>query len=244
MTRNLKAIGLALMAAFALSAVAASAASAQVGQLTAPEPVTLTGTEIAGKVNALTSPLGSVTCPGSTYTGHAVLTHSQTTEGKKHELIKTPVSEVTVTPKYIECRAHIPILGTRPVTVLMTGCDFDIEAGETTGGEHTYAATAQLTCPPNVEPHVEIFKAGSEHTVGNRVCTITFAEQYVTGAHLKHTTLPNDDIDLEGTFTGIKEKHEGTLCGTGEGTASLDINVTIKGHNALGEDIPVTVTDK
>ncbi len=45
MIRNLKALGLTLAAVFAMSAIAASAASAQQGTLTSDGPVTLYGTE-------------------------------------------------------------------------------------------------------------------------------------------------------------------------------------------------------
>jgi hypothetical protein len=275
MIRNLKALGLALVAVFALSALAVSAASAQEqGELTSDGPVTLTGTETGTPINDnfFRNSLGAkITCAGSTYTGHKVLTTKETEEGKKHQLLKTGDKEATVTPHYAKlCQTHIPILGTRPTTVTTNGCDFNIKVGTTTPAgnkEGTYGATASVKCPVDKAIVVHIYKAGSvNHPVGDAICTITIGEkasepgkphtgalvnQNLTGIHLTHTTAGGaDDFDMSGLVTGIHEEHFGTLCGGTEAEeqtrndAELNIDVTVKGHpeGGVGET-GVTITE-
>jgi hypothetical protein len=130
MIRNPKALGLALVAVFAMSAMATSAASAQQGELTSKpvEGVTLIGSETgeAGS-NALTAFGLRIECPQSTYTGHK---YSET----PHTLIPNGATTVTLTPDYKEenhnCRSFP---GNFPMTVSMNGCDYVLHFGETTG---------------------------------------------------------------------------------------------------------------
>ncbi|MGC1851173.1 MAG: hypothetical protein WA687_01890 [Solirubrobacterales bacterium] len=258
MIRNLKTLGLALVAVFAFGALAASVASAQQGTLTSTGPVTLTGEDTEPTVinkNALTQgALGRVECPHSKYTGHAVLTHAQTTAGSKHGLISVPATTATITPHYnTKCHAIIPILGTRPATVTMNGCDYVAHIGQTTGGANTYGVTFDLVCPPGKVIEVHVYKTGSvTHPDADAVCTFKIGSEHggkpvnqgLVGAHLTHTLPPADDIDLSGEILGIHDTHEGTLCGSGtSNTNKLDIDVTIKGHNNLGANTDVTVTD-
>ncbi|MGC1852035.1 MAG: hypothetical protein WA687_06310 [Solirubrobacterales bacterium] len=249
MIRNLKTLGLALVAVFAFSALAASAASAQnQGTLTSTGPVTLTGNETGTLfANALTGPLGDVTCPGSTYTGHAVLTHAQTTAGTKHGLITVPATTVTITPFYAtKCQAHIPIFGTRPATVTMNGCDYEFHLGVTTGGGETYGVTADLKCPTGKLAEVHIYKTGSvTHPDADSVCTIKFGEtnnQGIAGAHVVNTA--GGTLGINGKAENIHTESTGSLCGTSTSeTADLDVDVTIKGDNSLGEPTAISVTD-
>src|ERR1044072_3755126 len=87
MIRNLKAPGLALMAVFALTAMAASTASAQQGTLTSDGPVTLIGTETGEPNDNSISMFGTtIRCPGSTHTAH----HSN---GSPHTTIRAKCLE-------------------------------------------------------------------------------------------------------------------------------------------------------
>lgn len=256
MTRNFKVLGLALVAIFALSALAASAASAQ-GKLTSDGPVTLKGTETganptAGEVydNALISPvLGVVTCPGSTYTGHAKRTHTETTLGEGHTTITSGSTTATITPHYAKvCNAKVPVLGNRPVTVTMNGCDYLFHLGATTGGGETYGVTADVICPPGKVIEVHIYKAASAHLDADAICTVKVGEannQGRTGLHATNTPAANpDDIDISGTVTGIHTDTSGTLCGTNTSTnSSLAVDITVKGYTAGGAETGVTVTD-
>jgi long-subunit fatty acid transport protein len=88
MTRNFKALGLALVAAFAMSAVVASAASA--AEFHAEKaPVTLTGSQHAGE-DVFTTDAGTVSCEEATYTGSQATVTALT---------------ASATPKYSGCHA-------------------------------------------------------------------------------------------------------------------------------------------
>ncbi len=243
MTRNLKALGLALMAAFAMSAVAASAASAQTnGKLTADGPVTLTGVQTGEELaNSLTAFGDILVCKGSTYTGHRVISQETTEKdpGKEHELIEPGESTATITPHYKDCTQPGT---TRHVVVDMNGCDYVFHVGETTGGEHTYGVTADVVCPPNQKIKVTVWNQATSILL----CEITVgAQNGLKGAHLKHTTSPADDIDLEGKFEGVHAQKHG-LCLFGATstttTAQLHVDVTITGHDIFGDPTPVTIT--
>lgn len=237
MIRNLKTLGLALMAVFALGAVAASAASAQ-GVLTSEsgKAVTLKGTETGSLLaNSLTGPLGSVTCKGSSYTGHEVNSTTNRVPNKS--------STATITPKYnqSECKAHIPVLGTRPATVTMNGCDYVFHIGGTTEG--TYGVTADVVCPENNVIEVEIYKPETAHVEANLLCRIEVGDEFekkpvnqkIAGAHLTNQDAAVDDINLTGSFQNIHTTNSGSLCGTGTSqTADLDVDVTITGEDEAG----------
>ncbi|HET8862739.1 MAG TPA: hypothetical protein VFM94_05775, partial [Solirubrobacterales bacterium] len=81
MIRNLKVLGLSLVAVFALGAVMASGAMAQNGLLTADGPFYLTGTDEATG-NALTYPGEEpLVCPGSHYKGEKEKSSAPLTSG-------------------------------------------------------------------------------------------------------------------------------------------------------------------
>jgi hypothetical protein len=94
MIRNLKVLGLALVAVLAMSAVVASAAMAQNGLITSDGPVTLTGSETGANTNFWDAFGLQLTCPGSTTVGHKVGTS---------EPIPSGSSEITATPNYKNC---------------------------------------------------------------------------------------------------------------------------------------------
>ena len=136
MTRILKALGLALVAVFALSAVAASTASAQQGTLTSDGPVTLTATETGVGQNWFEAFAAKIECPGSTFTGHKVAT-------TPHTPISSGATEATLTPIWKETVGGAPQLqsaGPRPhgdnrhERLRLRGR----KLGGTTGGEITY----------------------------------------------------------------------------------------------------------
>jgi hypothetical protein len=259
MIRNLKVLGLALVAAFALTALTASIASAQ-GKLTSDGLVTLTGSETGSPNptnpgtpeefyhNGLTGPFGAVTCNGSTYTGHAVLTHAETTAGKKHALIASGSTTATITPHYAtKCFAHIPVLGTRPATVTMNGCDYVFTIGQTTGGTNTYGLSADVKCPAGKVIEVHIYKKDSiNHLDNDVICTIKVGEvnnSDITGAHLTNTPASND-IDIVGAAENVHTENTGSVCGNGTSeTADLDVDATVKGHSGAGAETAVSITD-
>lgn len=240
MIRNLKALGLALVAVFAMSAMAASAASAQ-GSLSSDGPVTLVGEETPG-ANVLTGPLGEVACPKSKYTGHKY-------DATPHELIpKEGATTATITPHYATvCSAKIPILGSRPATVTMNGCDYVFHVGATTGeAAGTYGVTADVVCPsPEAEIEVHIYqKTSTQHLDSESICTIKVPGKNNAGLTGAHLTNGEGDINLTGSFENVYTTNEGSLCGNGESeTADLDVDVTIGGEKEGGGETAVSITD-
>ncbi|MGC1851093.1 MAG: hypothetical protein WA687_01490 [Solirubrobacterales bacterium] len=238
MNRTLKVLVVALVTLGALSTIGASAAWGQKqGILTSASPVALKGEETGELLqNASTSTLGSFTCPGSIYAGHKY-------NVTPHTWIPIGATTATITPSYAsECKAHIPILGTRPGTVTMNGCDYVGHIGETTGGENTYGLTVDVVCPEGKQIEREIFKSGSvTHAAADRICTTKIKPQTgLKGAHVK-TTTETDDIDMEGTIEGIHEESSGTLCGsTTSATGKLDIDLTVTGEASPGAGVTVS----
>ncbi|MEX2081372.1 MAG: hypothetical protein WEC33_07120 [Dehalococcoidia bacterium] len=236
MIRNLKALGLAMAAAFAFSAIAASGASAQQGVLTSDGPVTLTATENKEGLNALTSFEGKTECPGSTYTGHKF-------DVTPHELIPNQATTATLTPHYkqADCISEDAGGTVRSSTVHMNGCDYVFHLGETTGGEHTYGVTADVVCPK--DKHIQVtVHTDQEHGPFTRVCTVTVGPQTgLKGAHVT-TDTANHDLDIKGTFTDIAVTKSG-LCGHAEeAKGEFHIDATVTGHNAEGKATGITVT--
>lgn len=103
MTRNLKALGLVLLAALAINASAASAAEFH-SEGTETE---LAGT-LEGSQEIITS-LGTMKCATGTYTG---------------KMSGSTASTLTVAPTYKNCS-----IGTSPVEVEMNGCEYQFHAG-------------------------------------------------------------------------------------------------------------------
>jgi len=235
MTRNLKALGLALVAVFAMSAMTASGASAQQGHLTADGPVTLDATEFGEpQDNGLTSYGGATRCKQVNYTGHKI-------NATPHELIPSGATEVTLTPHYAECSAESGE-STFPTTVEMTSCDYNLILGETTEGEvDTYGVDADIECDvPGDEIHVTQF-AGTSH--GFRVCSITIPEQTNLVSHVDVTDKTNGHLLINGTFTGIDSTRSG-LCGAAETTeGQFHINATVEGTDAVGLPTDVSLSD-
>jgi hypothetical protein len=242
---NLKALGLALVAVFAMNALAASAASAQTqGFATSTGPFTISATETGAKgsgSNAFTAFSTKIECFGSTYVGHKV--------GSTAELIPSGSKEATITPNYNEkeCRAFVP--EELDATVEPNNCDFVLHVGETTEKAGTYGVSADVVCPAGKMIHVSVWPLGTkEHLSTNRLCTYMIPEQKgLKGAHLTNTGGFPDDIDVTGTFTNIFVKREGLCLLDGKGKETkegkFDIDVTAKGTTASGVNTGLTISD-
>jgi hypothetical protein len=252
MIRNLKVLGLALMAVFALSAVVAAAASAQQGKITSDGPVTLIGDETgAATANALLVAFGSeIMCPGSTLTGHKVLTLAETEAGKKHELIPNLSTTATITPHYKNCHTFIP--ATKTMTVTMNGCDYVLHVGVTTAplNTGTYSLTADIVCPVGKVIEVHVYNS-TDHTK-EVLCTLKVTPAVgltgEAGQPMPHVTnTAGGHFDITGTFAGIVVHREGVCLLDGKGAetknATFRVDQTVTGKNSLGGVTAVSVTD-
>jgi hypothetical protein len=183
MIRNLKALGLALVAVFAMSAFVASAASAAQGTLTTfPEGSTAIATaeQIGEHEITLTDhPVGGgffgFKCKKATFTGTAG--------------VKTGAVSVHAHPVYSECS----FFG-QPIAVTTTGCDYVLKVGESTpGGWHVIT---DVVCSAG---SVLRFVSGTcEFTIGAQT-GLTTSE--VTNSGGSGTAM---DLLLHTNITGIK----------------------------------------
>jgi hypothetical protein len=133
--RNIKILGLMLAAMFAMSAVAATTASAD--EFTAETyPVTLTGSNEPESSDVFTTTAGPVTCKKAKYVG--------TTTG--------PSTSITIAPSYEECTGF-----GFPAVVTVNGCHyvFNIVGGTSTNGD------VDLVCPAGNQMTVVAAVAGT-----------------------------------------------------------------------------------
>jgi hypothetical protein len=128
MIRNLKTLGLALVAVLAMSVVVASAASAS-SYTGSAYPTTGTGSNTSGK-ETFTTPGGTVQCDS----------HFEGT-------LSAASSTLTVTPKYTNCVAF----GFLNATVEFKGCDYLFHAGASQGGG-VYKNSVDIVCPAGSGP--------------------------------------------------------------------------------------------
>ena len=162
MNRNYKAIGLALVAMFALGAFVAQGASAS--------PLTIEGIangtvfvkgDQGGGEHEFKSAAGTVKCKEAEFPGSGTVK-----EGK--------VEELTVTPTYKSCTAF----GFATAHVKMNGCTYTFTTPTSLGsGKVTWNGASQLhlVCPS--EKVIEI----TPTSFGVSVCTLTIAAQTPTG---------------------------------------------------------------
>jgi len=234
MYRNLKALGLALVAVFAMSAIAASAAQAQPTLTSEVSPVTLTGSgggyESGEKLHAFGQ---SVECEGSTF--HTALTATPATE---------IVAEATYGP---ECRTAVQHL---PATVTMNGCTYRFYNLKFVAAGH-YDATVDIVCPPEKVIEVHIYATHTTHTEKKSLCTLTVPPQKeLEKATITTTTTPGrsfGDLKIEGTIKKIHviQHRNSILCPAGETTLEGEETVpgvTVEGRTSggLGNDIDIS----
>jgi hypothetical protein len=183
MTRNLKALGLALVAVFAMSAFAASAASAAEFH-SEGEGTTVEASQVATHVFKTTA--GEITCSTATFKG---------TQATK------TASSITVTPTYPKGTCHIIIFGTVSAEVNMNGCEYKLYS----------SGSADVLCPAGKKAIVTA--AGCTVEVGAQTGkkTVKYANNgshiditaELTGLSYNHTGFTcGTGSGTNGTYTG------------------------------------------
>ena len=210
MTRNLKALGLALVAIFAMSAIASSAAQATPGIFTWTAGTTkLTAEQDAvGGLQKFTTSNGNVEC--NEVHGEATVAGTESAEVTAQN-IKYQNSGSA------ECNGPF---GTHP-KIEFNSCDYLFTAGETIG------TTGMETTG---QAHIKCATAGQQIVINASVCTIKVAEQTPTGGHVifKTITGTKNHVTIEATVTGITYTASGLCTGGNNGTYTG--NVTVKGY--------------
>lgn len=234
MMRNLKALGLGVVAVLAMGALLASSALSSDANYTGGHftndasdgHVFLTGTEAGTHRTALHYLGQSITCTGITYSG----TVDQATE-----------TEVTIEANYPECWSGEPTHPGAPnATVHMNGCDYLFTVRQTNAS--TKHSPVHLKCPKD-----------KKATVITPNCTITFGEQEIKTAVVYKTIVENNKhaITAEITATEIKlEKHGlceflspfGTGPHSGANGGTLTGSVTLTGKDTLNNFVNITAT--
>jgi hypothetical protein len=221
MSSKIKALGLTLAAVFAISAVAAQAASAVTHTFTSDqENVVLTGAQEEGKANELILATSGefVKCNEANYHGTATL----------------PATTVTVHPIYNECFSGLaPNPG--EVVVDTEGCNYDL-TGETVEDPKTgkFHAPVHVECETGKEIHVTVEGA----------CTLNIPKQTPTTGGVTYETTVNPitekkDVTVQATASGIHYNAEGPLCfliaeeGTGT-DGNFTSSITVEGFEDLG----------
>ena len=194
MTHKLKILGLALVAVFAMSAVASSGASAEItspglftANVGANEQATIDGEQEG--INLFTTNGLAVTCGTVTLTGHPVKTKAAPDADVVEANTKGPSStDVTLTTKFGPNNCHVVVAGlTKTVTVTENGCAFVLDAKKTdTKAVTSTHALTTIECPVNKKIEVHVYStAGTE--VGT---TCTFDME----ANATNTTLPGIEL--------------------------------------------------
>jgi hypothetical protein len=221
MIRNLKALGLALVAVFAMSAVAASGAQAA-HFAWAEGTTTLNGSAEAnaGGIQKFTTSVGTFECNS--------VTASASVSGLTSETVTTNSITYNNSGSADECPAS---LGTAHIS--MNGCNYKFHAGATVGESTTETSgTVDVICPTNP---IEINVSG--------LCLVKVGSQTGLGPVIYKTIAGSPStVTIEPKVTNITWTSSG-LCGThGDSKGTYTGNVIVKGENELAEQTAVSVT--
>jgi hypothetical protein len=220
MTRNLKALGLTLVAVFAMSAIAASAAQAVPTLTSEVSPVTLEASGGGLGSGQQFKVFGSsVECESSHF--HSPLT-------------TTPATEITIEPEYgPECRTATGLED----TVTMNGCDYLFHNLQKVAVGH-YNATVDIKCPEGKVIEVHIYATHTTHAEKKALCTLTIPAQ----TNLEKATVTTKttsgsnfgDLIIEGTIGNIHvvQHRNSILCPAGTETNTAE-EIIPSGEHAI-----------
>jgi len=205
MTRNLKALVLALVASLALSAAIASTASAEPAVFTAAvgaEVLVETIGEQIGTDTFVVAGLPAMTCT-------TVKEHSFPEEGGVHK--KGPSApNSTITPEYAGC--HIVLLGiTKPLTITLNGCTYTTTATKNTSG-FAFSVDVSINCPENKQIELHVYN-NAAHT--ETLCTFDIGPQAINN-QIQLTNEGGSPDDVVGHMNATINAHNtktGGVCG-------------------------------
>ncbi len=223
MIRNLKALGIVLGAVFALSAAAASSASAVDTLTTSVSPAVVTGlgTDTLFRVTkADGGTIFSVKCATTKYAGTVAKS------GTKEVTLFATAFGTKANPNSSKCESSLG-----EITVDMNGCDY-VLTGETISEDKKAVgkdARVWITCP-----------IGKAITVTAPAgCTLTVSEQTLTEGGVVYTNGEEEvggkkikDVTIDGTETGI----------TFSSTAACQLVGIPKEGNNIDENGTITAT--
>ena len=211
MIRNLKVMGLALAAVFALSAVAASAASAEPALFTAEVGAGETAKVHGGQTEAF----------GDTFTvnGNPLSCEVAEVSGKAGTAGPSSTT-VSLKPEYENC--HVIALGfiTLPATVTVNGCEYKFNATKNTPDTESnntpFGADLTIVCPENQQIEIHVYEDATKHANDEPLCTYDIEPQTVN-SHIQLTNHANSPNDIIAHVTSLPIELDNTkqssLCG-------------------------------
>jgi hypothetical protein len=204
--------GLALLTAFAMSAVAASAASAAEFFHEAESTARVIGHNEGA--NAFTAGLiGSIECEKATFTGT--------------EFVTSPQKKVTVTPEYEKCN----YLGVSGLKIAVNKCTFTFNQPTGTG---PFTGTVNVNCPTGKS--IEFEANGCKIEVGEQgpLSSVTYTNQAATEKLVKSVKVVASVSKIKYTASGlgcpvIGEKEDGSYSGTSLADAESELGELVGG---------------
>jgi hypothetical protein len=217
MIRKLKALGLAVCAIAAMTAVMAPAAQAETGALTAAEyPAIITGEQQPGITFDIgAGPARTVEC----------------TTSDLSSTIVAPTDPVTLKPRYENCRSEP---GFRPATVTTNACDYSLgvsKPGTTEQQGTTGRMQMRLVCPPGQQLEIHVYENAAKHVENISTCTYDVGAQAAVPGGIYHNTPAGDVLaTVNAPFNGLNTMGPVFLCG---GMAGQNLSVTLTGNYTL-----------
>jgi hypothetical protein len=231
MTRNLKTLGLAIVAALALSAVLASAAAAEAGNFAAnvaeEETAKIDGSQIG--TNTFTINGLSVTCATANLTGKAKSAGPQFTE-----VSLEPVNE----------KCDVVVAGIKKTATFTTnGCTYVLNATrQKTESGVDYPVDLAISCAEGKQIEVHIYN--EKEAEATTLCTYDVKAQTlstgITATNKENTPTSADDVIMDLNVTSIAATNTKTsaVCGTSETvTASYKGESTFQATTEGGETV-------
>jgi hypothetical protein len=217
MNRNLKALGLALAVAFAMTAVLASGAQA-IKVTVGSSPAWLTGDQHVTHEFKLANNGPVLDC----------------TTVALHATVKNNDETVTVIPTYSGCTAKVGT-ETLKATVTMNDCDYLLHGGTEVSSTTFKDIEVDIVCPTGNVIEVHIYKK-EPHEAANELCTLTVPSQVNKKGIESHVIsgTPND-LTLTLNVANVTVNRDGSLlCGVAANTATYTGASTVKAFKDLG----------
>ncbi len=230
MTRNIKILGLALVAMLAVGTVMASGASALKPHLTVESyPATLTG-EQTGAHNVFTLEGGrKTTCESVKYSGTYTETQAKGESGS------------VVTPEYINCTTTILGNPTKS-TVTLNGCRYNFTANTFVSETEATGTEELVECPEGKKAESHVWLTSAKHLANEAaLCTYAIGSQTVTGTFTYKITGTAETPHTYGVSTSkatISVSRTGgtiTNCGAATQTGEIEAEAKVEAKNNKGE---------
>jgi len=226
MNRNFKAIGLALVAALAMTAALASGAQAQIKVTVGSSPAWSTG-EVTEHPNI-----------GQNHT--FTLSGGQKLSCEEIRFTATVTNGATssiVVPTYHKCTV---VIGSEIhlATITLNDCVYVFHGGvEVSGGTTFKEVEVDLVCPTGKEVEVHVYKSATTET--EELCTYKIAPFINNRGNETHNVAGSpDNITITGTVSGIATTRTGSLlCGAASTTGTATGTVTVKAFSDEGGTI-------